>query len=148
MESGLDAVYYEIQQLLVSAVLVASHPGVNNAVIESRLLHVRTLIDFFEVNTSVQDDILAAHYGFRTALLPIDEVYRQRLNKDLAHLTYSRTKRTADDKPWPHARVVLPVLERCQDFIDHVLTSRTKWRDHGPAEWESLRTDLRKVTAL
>ena len=145
LEKALDEVYYEIEQLAFTTVLGTNHQGLANAIIESRLLHVRTLIDFFEQSAQAQDDVLAAHYGFAAAPLPIEEVYRRRLNKDLAHLTYSRTTRSPADKQWPHNRVVVPVLERCQSFIDHLLVSRAPLGQHSHDDWVLLRTNVAEV---
>lgn len=142
LEKGLDDVYYEIEQLAATAVGATNLGNLNNAIIESRLLHVRTLMDFFEESPQPQDDILSTHYGFPARKVPIDAVYRERLNKDLAHLTYSRTKRTAADKWWPQERVVLPILEVCQSFIGHVLASRSTFSILGRTDWENLRTGV------
>jgi hypothetical protein len=127
--------------------LSTDHPNVENALIESRLLHVRTLVDFFEAAPSANDDVLASHYGFPQTTLPIDRIYRQRLNKDLAHLTYSRTKRTAADKVWPYERVVLPVLEQGSAFIDHLMKSQLPTGPHDRPAWVELRNAVMNVIA-
>jgi hypothetical protein len=146
-EKALGDVYYELQQLVAASVIGTDHPNVENALIESRLLHVRTLVDFFEAAPSSDDDVLASHYGFPQTSLPIDSVYRQRLNKDLAHLTYSRTKRTARDKVWPYERVVLPVLERGSAFIEHVVSSQQSTGPHDRPAWVELRNAVTSVIA-
>jgi hypothetical protein len=145
---ALGDVYYEIQQLAAAALVGIDHPNLNNAVIESRLLHVRTLLDFFERDSCNQDDVLASHYGFPAAVIGIEEPYRQRLNKDLAHLTYSRTRRTQADKNWPHERVIMPVLERSRSFIDHVLATLPVACIPDAASWQDLRAGVTRVITM
>jgi len=142
----LGDVYYEIQQLAATSAMGHPHQNVSNAIVESRLLHVRSFLDFFERESCSQDDVLAAHYGFPVSSIPVDPPYRERLNKDLAHLTYSRTMRTPSDKPWPHDRVTKPVLERCIMFIDHLIASGTPSHRPEDPEWHGLRSAL--VSAL
>ena len=145
LSKGLDAVFYEIQQLAFTAMLSTPDAGINNAIVESRLLHVRTLLDFLECREKQQDDVLAVHYGFPSRTIKIEAVYRKRLNKDLAHLTYSRTRRTQSDKPWPHSRVVVPVLKRCHLFAEHVLATRSSYATINRHDWQGLVAVLAAV---
>lgn len=135
---GLDSVYYEIQQLLGTMAPKSGNPTLDNAVLESRLLHVRTLLDVFSRKEHGQDDVLAAHYGFPVTPSEIDQVFVDRLNKDLAHLTYSRIQRTRATKGWPVAEVVVPTLGRCKEFIDHILAARSIFGEAGPTDWRAL----------
>lgn len=66
--------------------------------------------------------------------------YRDRLNKYLAHLTYSRAKQPCD---WPHQKVIYPVLCRAIEFIESLgpeVRGRTKVTS---AEWGALLDDLK-----
>jgi len=146
LSKGLHAVFYEIQQLAFTPMLSTPDAGINNAIVESRLLHVRTLLDFFEDAAKQKDDVLAVHYGFPSR--PIEEVeavYRERLNKDLAHLTYSRTRRTQSDKQWPYDRVVVPVIERCHLFAEHVLATPSIYARINRDDWQGLVAVLAAV---
>lgn len=135
-------VYYEIQQLALTATLATNDVRLNNALVESRLLHVRTLIDFFEISSCTKDDVLAIHYGFPQTTISIETAYKERLNKDLAHLTYSRTRRSSADKSWPDHRVIRPVLESCLLFIDHMLSAWASFNQHERVDWENLRKSV------
>ena len=141
---ALDAVYYEIKQLVDMITPTTGHPALDNAVVESRLLHVRNLLDFFAYDARRNDDVLAAHYAFPLNPVTIDRTYESRLNKDLAHLTYSRTLRTQATKPWPVRMVVAPVLERCSEFIAHILATRSVFADVGPTDWRALELHIRR----
>lgn len=136
--NGLDNVYYEILQLLGTMGPKIGDPTLDNAVLESRLVHVRTLLDFFARLHHEQDDVLAAHYGFPLSPIVLDPIFVDRLNKDLAHLTYSRTQRTMSMKGWPVAKVVVPTLSRCKEFIDYILTERSVFGQVGPTDWRVL----------
>ena len=153
---ALEAVFYEIQQLWASSHLVSQSAVVMNAFLESMLVHVRVLLDFFErdnrstygppANKVENDDVLASDYGFQARLIDLNQQYRARLNKDLVHLSYSRNKRQLlDQKKWPRQELVWPLIERCIEFIDFldddVLSRR---RGTSIANWRRLREDLVK----
>jgi hypothetical protein len=101
-----------------------------NAWLEAILIHVRQLMDFFEhpkrssMRGRENDDILANNYGFSAQPIQIDATFRDRLNKDLAHLSYSRQQRVGDSKIW-NLRDILPLLKRCKEFADHVCLNWT-----------------------
>jgi hypothetical protein len=144
LSKALDDVYYEIWQLAFLAALSASEPWLNNAILESRLLHVRNLLHFFEGSLRRKDDVLATDYGFPASAIAVEALYRERLNKDLTHLTYSRTRRSASDRAWPHDRVIAPVLARCHSFAEHVLATRSTYGAKTKHDWQSLLVTLEK----
>ena len=128
LKDALEDVYYEITQL------IATLPGSNNialknALVESRLIHVRALLDFFQKSVrkvmkgSELDDVLCLDYGFTSQPVAIPAEYQERLNKDLAHITYSRSQRQPKNKPWPHDKVVVPILERSKQFGEHLVSA-------------------------
>jgi len=147
LHKGLDNLHYEIQQLLELTRVASPIALLQNALVESRLLHVRTLVDFFEFEESRHDDILATHYGFALKPVQLSEPYKTRLNKDLAHLTYSRTQRTEATKTWPFDLVIAPVLERCLEFVEHVLSDRMVFSVIGPTHWRDLALRIRDLLA-
>src|SRR5713226_2336748 len=146
MTKALDDVFYEIEQLVFTAIVSTSDDGLNNAVVESRLLHVRGLLDFFEHTSREKDNVLASDYGFPVSPLPVTHVYRERLNKDLAHLTYSRTRRTDAERLWPHEHVVHPLLEQCCAFAEHVLSTRSAYATKTAEHWKTLLAVISKAT--
>jgi hypothetical protein len=124
---ALEHIYYEIDQFLQAGLISTSDDWINNALLESSLVHVRALLDFFEKsvrshrNGQELDDVLSIDYGFPSQVVPVAGIYRERLNKDLAHLTYSRTERSLQDKCWPPSQIHRFMLERIETFIDHLI---------------------------
>ena len=125
---ALVHIHYEIAQLLESLNNV-NHKGIQNALIESRLLHVRVLIDFFEKKqrSSYQgkekDDVLSVDYGFPAKKINISSQDKTRLNKKLAHLTYSRVNSTKEDSDWYFEKTIQPVLIRNIEFCKHMVSN-------------------------
>lgn len=142
---ALDDLQYEIQQLVGTLRPPTGDTIVDRAILESRLLHVRNILDFFGRAECEKDDVLATHYVFPHSPVIIDSKYDVRLNKDLAHLTYARTDRALSEKPWPTDLVVAPVLERCDEFIDHLLDTRELFAKMGPTEWRTLQMVVRRA---
>jgi hypothetical protein len=126
LKNTLEHVYYEIDQLIETLVLT-NNVALNNALVESCLIHVRTLLDFFQRSDRIimkgneLDDVLSLDYRFPPQPVRIPPDYQDRLNKDLAHLTYSRAQRLPTEKPWPHDKVVLPILMRSNQFGKHII---------------------------
>lgn len=123
---SLSDIAYEIEQLACLLGVPSPPPSVEgNAWTESTLLHVRQLLDFFEHTVrsayrgTENDDVLVLDYGFAPRPVVIDETWRLRLNKDLAHLSYSRQLRQGPDKEW-NLQKLGSLLERCRDFAAHV----------------------------
>ena len=135
---ALSTVFYEIQQLWFSSQLRSEQQFVTNAFIESALLHVRVLMDFYErtsrsvSNKSENDDVLSSDYGFPPRSLNIPYKYRERLNKDLVHLSYARnTRLTPDKKPWPLEEFLPPLIDRSVEFIDSLDEATfARWKEY------------------
>jgi hypothetical protein len=137
----LRHVFYEIEQLLQASWMRTDDACVGNALLESILVHVRTLCDFYESsrrstrrsqgNQRVeQDDVLVTDFGFAAQKMSIPPDDRERLNKDLAHLTYSRLERRAlGSKWWNYKLVVDPILVRSSEFVRHLLSGYLNKRD-------------------
>jgi hypothetical protein len=88
---------YEIKMLRTTYQLLsrAAERGLANALMEAFSLHARVLIDFFDSDPRL-DDAIAAHFTkdgtfAAPAVTSILWSVRQRLNKQIVHLTYSRT---------------------------------------------------------
>ena len=100
--------------------------AIKNAYLESMLVHVRVLKDFFERSTrkfnpktqQEQDDVLSSDFGFRAAPVGLPEEIQTRINKELVQLSYSRSKRvTIEEKNWNFAPL-LPLVIRSIEFIE------------------------------
>jgi hypothetical protein len=117
-----DSVFYEI----IFAFGISSHDPTDYCAWEhinfSRMGHARTLYDFFETPTSnrKQDDAVSEDFGFPARPIERHEDDRNRLNKQLFHLTYSRLAYNETSKAWPDT--ILSCLHpRCVEFIQHLL---------------------------
>lgn len=82
----------------------------------TRMAHARILYDFLEgtKENRNKDDVVAEDFGFcaRSIALPADD--RDRLNKDLFHLSFSRLRHTPESKRWPSSilsNLLAPTLE-------------------------------------
>jgi hypothetical protein len=128
---ALGNIYYEIEQFYYCIVLRTSLPpsalqAIKNAYLESMLVHVQVLKDFFErsirkFNPKTQqehDDVLSSDFGFPAAPVGLPEEIQTRINKELVHLSYSRSKRvTIEEKNWNFAPL-LPLVIRSIEFIE------------------------------
>jgi len=89
----------------------------------NRMAHARLLYDFLEqrIANRFKDNVLAEDFGYPANPIPLPDADRQRLNKDLMHLTYDRLRHTPATKPWPDS-----ILAKLQDpmvgFMRHVAT--------------------------
>lgn len=127
LNETLGHIFYEIAQITETLSIMADSIVVNNALVEARLIHIRALLEFFQQKIRMVrrndelDDVLASDYGFDHCTVGIDQPYTERLNKDLAHLTYSRASRLPSDKPWPYDKVIMPMLKCCERFGEHLI---------------------------
>lgn len=155
-ECALGHVFYEMQQLWLSSQLVSPEPLIMNAYLESMLVHVRVLLDFFEhehrsahgsgAGRRENDDVLSLDYGFPARPIDLDGQYRARLNKDLVHLSYSRNeRRLPDGKMWHRAVVVRPLVERCVEFVDALGEGRWQRTGETASKWRDLRANLARL---
>jgi len=115
---------------------------VKNACLESMLIHVRILLDFFEHKTRRAStpsrsftDVLAVDFGFPVAIVGISKDCCNRLDKDLAHLTYESLNRPAQEKEWQCAGLT-PLLHRCVEFLDFLEKKK-------PIPWDETLAALR-----
>ncbi|MBX9905463.1 MAG: hypothetical protein K2Y31_13980 [Burkholderiales bacterium] len=120
---------------------------IENAILESYLLHTRSLIDFFYNRDSDEsDDIVAQDFMLPSKQWgeirpPMPEKLKQakiRANKYLAHLTYERTSATSDTKFWDvqylykSIRNLMSVfLENVKDenLSDYLITTKENFKD-------------------
>jgi len=93
---------------------IAREGWLTNALLESFVIHLRALIDFFYPSQSPKpDDILAAEYfadptrwdAVRPACSETLRSARARAHKEIAHLTYARLDVTPDEKPWQFVQI-------------------------------------------
>lgn len=146
---ALADIRYEFEQLAILFLLAPFPLGVlGNARLEALLVHVRLLLSFFKDSTRKRGlkDVLAADYGFKAKGFPFDnQKFRDRLNQDLAHLSYERTRRL--DKRWRPAEFVPVMLVRCKAFADMVVNELLNKVDVKEADgWRGLVQLLSGIT--
>jgi hypothetical protein len=121
-----DAVFYEV----LFALGVSTHDATDYCVWEhlnfSRMGHARALLYFFESPADKKkfpDDIVGEDFNFSAATIHITKDDRERLNKDLFHLSARRLRHTTASKPWPHT-ILQHIHERSISFIDYLLNEK------------------------
>jgi hypothetical protein len=119
-----EHVFYEI----IFALGVSVHDAKDYCVWEhlnfSRMGHARALIYFFECPKDPRkffDDLLSEDFGFPHEKIQLSQSDRDRLNKDLYHLSAIRLRHNPESKPWPDV-FLNRVHERCVKFIQFILS--------------------------
>jgi hypothetical protein len=114
LRAAAEHLKYEIDMLRhVAQALSALQPvkpqWLINALLESFVVHFRSLSDVFYPGSNVKsDDVLASDFfddptaweGLRPALSDAFNTARTRANKEIAHLTYARLNVVAEAKAW------------------------------------------------
>ncbi len=98
-----------------------------SAMLESFAIHLRNLIDFLHTEPAAarkDDDAIASDYydppsgwspGAKSAKL---EAARERANKEVSHLTYTRKSGMAPDKPWAVGALFKEVQDIAKTFAN------------------------------
>jgi hypothetical protein len=165
LADALDDIALEIEQVIGICLHMIHHgPGPEqataenqeaileaNVYLESFLLHARVLLDFFErpkrsvvrrgKELKELDDVLALDYGLPAEPIGIPQLLRDRLNKDLMHLSYSRTQRQGADRDWFPEPMARALLTRCDVFAEHLLkgAAPVELPEAGQARYHEIR---------
>lgn len=98
-----------------------------NAALESSLMSVRDLDDFFRSNPKARpDDLIASDYQFPAGKSCLTQPEREAINKKLAHLTYHASRQLAQDplrknpRTWNNAEMVNRAMVLFLEFLDHL----------------------------
>lgn len=154
LEAILYHLGYEIDMLLrVEDALVAVHKGeelhgerlqtIHNALLESFGIHARCLIDFLYRDSPMKpDDALAADFfdertpwaDTRLPKTPDLDAINSRVAKEIAHLTYHRTKQEPPDKNWNVPKIRDEIMDRVAQFFrsapDSTISAENKENFH------------------
>jgi hypothetical protein len=134
---------YEIDQIFVVPHHDKKDWRIRESVYLAMLVHARLLLDFFEHASRKYDDVLCEDFGFKPAPVPLSDSNRRRLNKDIAHLTYSRLRHTPETKTWPWEDILGPIRERAAEFLSHIINNPPQ---HSAAEelarWKGLHDQI------
>ena len=99
---------------------------IRNAALESSLMSIRDLDDFFLSNRKKPDDLIASDYGFPSGKNFLTVLERDSINKKLTHLTYRSAQELQNDprlknpRTWNNAEMVNRAIERLLEFMDHL----------------------------
>jgi hypothetical protein len=126
-----DHLLHEIKMLFDTGSHVpygASSPSVqfvDDAVLESFVLHLRNLIDFFYPRRILDDDVIAAHYfdsGQTPPTFPSESpLFREargRADKQVNHLTTKRIFGHPADKEWDAAPLLIEIANIVGVFLE------------------------------
>lgn len=112
LSKALEHLHYEFSMLCAVSEALASGRTLpsweRNALLESFVVHVRTLIDFFYPSIARDNDVLAIDFfqdpavwrELTPALSDLLATCRERAHKEIAHLTYARLAISPKDKHW------------------------------------------------
>ena len=159
-DHGLDSIYYEIRMFAYCAESSLNFQGngeEESILLESLLLHIRILLEFFEKDGRMafwkkgvkmeNDTILSKDYSFKPQPIKIPEICRERLNPDLAHLSYSRHKKISSiDKRWKIKDIVVPIARKCLEFLEFLGDSNLeKSIKRSLVNWKCLNNKLKAI---
>ncbi len=96
---------YELQLLLVTKRELArlDKPSpMASVLIESFVIHLRNLIDFFYYSRVKEDDVIASDFcpGWNETISSTLKAAKERANKEVNHLTLERKSGFDSNKPW------------------------------------------------
>ncbi len=124
---------YEYDMLNVTALGLASGIGgesspLNNALLESFVIHARNLLHFFFPEQPYATDVLAQHYfptpaewvGIRGDMPEVLADVRSRANKEMAHLTYDRLLVDDKSKHWQYLDILAALKEIMARLVQNV----------------------------
>jgi hypothetical protein len=106
-----------------------------NAMLETFLVHYRNLLDFFyaDQRRSLSHDVRASDFvadakrwkARRPRLDKESSSYRERVNAQLAHLTYRRLK--YNERNWPDRRMLQQIEALLATFAEQLPPRRRRW---------------------
>jgi hypothetical protein len=128
---------YEVQQLCLSAVAFLNqtffgHP-INNATLESFLVHYRNVRDFLYPNGPRDDDIIGVDFLPDPSQWPftlgdwkeVADLEKERLDRALAHLSYSRIVYEEENKKgWPVKEMAVATIRLVKSYLGKVPAQR------------------------
>ena len=144
--AALPHVRYEVEMLFFLPHFSGAKL-IENAILESRLIHARSLNEFFSPKSNPHPrDVRPEHFGFPAGETEIKREIVDRFNRDLAHISYDRLNRTTDTKAWVAASLLPQLLRRSCKFAHHIID--TYGQRLGPGElcaWQALHKELERI---
>ena len=123
--------HYEVSMLYSTANAIASgiaeRGWLLNALLESFVVHVRAVSDFFYAARKKPDDVLAGDFfpsDVWERIRPIEtdvlKRARKRAHKEIVHLTYERQNVSPETKPWSFLEITRDIHVVMTAFLSHV----------------------------
>lgn len=145
IDQALAWLLWDVRKTEFSAWPEEQRAILKNACIESSLLSIRILNEFFR-NERTKQLIKAVHYMGSDSPGPfLDGAEAQKINDHLAHLTWARLE---DDAPPWSEELTARALERCHVFLAFILEYflTTSDSEHAPCtqEFEAITEYLRR----
>ena len=96
----------------------------------TRVAHARVLYAFLETPKAkrLQDDLVGEDFGYPAQPGILSDDNRRRLNKDLLHFSWDRTRHTPASKPWPHS-ILGDLLDPTLGFMRYIQSNRVELFD-------------------
>jgi hypothetical protein len=132
LKKASDHLYYDIWMLNSMAGVLASRIAgkgpLENALLESFIVHMRALIDFLYPNGPKKDAVIAADFfntqeeweKLRPDQSEMLKKAKKRAHKEVAHLTYDRQKVTPEEKGWNFLEISQEIQEVIKIFMGNI----------------------------
>jgi hypothetical protein len=128
LQAASNHLYYEIWMLISAAEAILPNMDdaiLKNALLESFAIHVRALIDFFFPPSSAKPtDVLCTDFtataSYSSTLPPKLTEVRNRVHKEVAHLTYDRQLVSEEAKKWNLGIILSEMLPIAKAFVDNL----------------------------
>ncbi len=136
-ETAEGQIVYEVDMLRKCASVLSRPPNqmTQNVALESFLVHVRNLRDFLYGAGTNPDDVVAGDFfpgpgqweAKRPPMPKIIEDNRERLNRALVHVSYSRLKYKGPAKEWPSQQIASELIAVVRVFLRNLPQNRSAW---------------------
>lgn len=142
LKTASEHVFYEIWMFLAVIKELAVMPQISenifcrNVFLESFVIHLRNILNFFYTPTKnrVKDDILAEDFlkdikKFKKGITPffLLSYTKTRIDKQLAHLTYHRSRYNKRTKPWQFGKLYSQLYQTIVAFYESLPVSFKNW---------------------
>ena len=132
-------IVYEVDMLRQCASVLSKplNQLLENMALESFLVHVRNLREFLYGEGENSDDVVAGDFfpgpgqwedkNIRPPIPKVIEDNLKRLNKALAHVSYSRLKYKGPAKKWPSQQIASELIAVVRVFLRKLPQNRSAW---------------------
>ena len=141
LEAAACHVAYEVRAFVAATLRLEAKPKdpwVENALVESMAIHFRNLQEFFFFSEGKKDDARAFHYieGWPEGVHGAGAfaALRDRVSKQVGHLTYARVRYTKKEFEWPLPNMGTTIRAVWGEFWARVPPERRPWFDLKPED--------------